>query len=148
MKLPIYELRSSENFTTFEFTSTGPKGEIPKLIQFSATNYRDVFNLAFGDKNPETGGLDDIVISNNGDSEKILATVVRCVYAFTQNNPEAWIYASGSTKSRTRLYRMGIAKFFEEAKKDFEIYGQINDEWESFRSNVDYEAFLVKLRNA
>lgn len=148
MKLPIYELRSSENFTTFEFTSIGPKGEIPKLIQFSTTNYRDVFNLAFGDKNPETGNLDDMVISNNGDSEKVLATVVRCVYAFTHKNPESWIYASGSTKSRTRLYRMGIAKFFEEANNDFEIYGQINDEWESFRSNVDYEAFLVKLRNA
>ena len=137
MNLPRYELRSSDNFTTFEFISEGPKGEIPKLIQFTSTNYKDVFNLAFGDKNTKTGDIDDVVISNNGDSEKILVTVVRCIYAFTQKNNEAWIYASGSTKSRTRLYRMGVSKFLEDAKKDFEIYGQINDQWEVFRTNVD-----------
>ena len=144
MKLPAYELKSSDNFTTFGFVSIGIKGDIPKLIQFSTTNYKDVFNLAFGDKDTKTGNFDDTIITNNGDSEKVLATVVRCVYAFTHKNPEAWIYASGSTKARTRLYRMGLNRFLDEARKDFEVYGQINDQWEKFSNNVDYEAFFVK----
>ncbi len=147
MKRPTYELKSSDNFSTFEFISEGPKGKIPKLIQFSTTNYKGVFNLAFGDKNEETGYLDNTAISNNGGSEKVLITVVRGVYAFTAKNPEVWVYACGSTKSRTRLYRMGISKFWEEASEDFEIYGQLNDEWENFRNNIDYDAFLVKRRN-
>jgi hypothetical protein len=61
--------------------------------------------------------------------------------------PEAWVYATGSTKSRTRLYRMGITKMLEDAVKDFEIYGQLDDQWENFRNNVDYQAFLVKRKN-
>jgi len=147
MNLPRYELKASDNFTTFEFISEGPKGRIPKLIQFSATNYKDVFNLAFGDKDLETDGINDTAISNNGDSEKILITVVRCIYAFTDKKPEAWVYVTGSTKSRTRLYRMGIGKLMEDAVKDFEVYGQLNDQWENFRKTVDYEAFLVKRKN-
>ena len=69
---------------------------------------KDLFNIGFGDKNLETGDIDDKVVSNNGDSDKVLATVV--VYTFTDLNPETLIYATGSTKARTRLYRMGISK--------------------------------------
>ena len=99
MKLKRYELKAGESFSTFEFTSEGQKGKIPKLIQFSPTNLKDLFNLAFGDKDLETGEIDDLKISNNGDSEKILATVVASVYAFTDKNPDVWIYATGSTNT-------------------------------------------------
>ena len=93
MKLERYELKADENLTTFEFISEGPKGKIPKLIQFSPTNLKDLYNLAFGDKDLKTGEIDDLTISNNADSEKILATVVASVYAFTDKNPDVWIYA-------------------------------------------------------
>ncbi|MEO8884516.1 MAG: hypothetical protein ABI367_00535 [Mucilaginibacter sp.] len=144
MKLDHYQLKSGKKLTTFEFISDGPKGRIPKLVQLTPTNYKDLYNLAFGDKNPETGQIDDVAISNNGDSEKVLATVVATVYAFTYQYPDAFVYATGSTKARTRLYRMGISKYFEDAKKDFLIYGQIHDEWEPFIIGTDYEAFVVK----
>jgi hypothetical protein len=94
MKLDRYELKAGENLTTFEFISEGPKGKIPKFIQFSPTNLKGLYNLAFGDKDLKTGEIDDLSISNNGDSEKVLATVVASVYAFTEKNPEAWIYAT------------------------------------------------------
>ena len=122
MKLDRYELRAGSKLTTFEFTSEGPQGRILKKIQFTPTNYKDLYNLGFGDNNTETGQIDDIVISNNGDSERVLATVVGTVYAFTDKYPDVWVYATGSTKARTRLYRMGISKYFEEAKNDFMIY--------------------------
>ena len=89
MKLERYELKAGENLTTFEFVSEGPKGNIPKLIQFSPTNLKDLYNLAFGDKDLNSGEIDDLTISNNADSEKILATVVAAVYAFTDKNPDA-----------------------------------------------------------
>ena len=144
MNLPKYPLASSDNLSVFEFTSVGKKGRISKLVQYSETNLKDVYNLAFGDKNPSTGKIDDTVISNNGDSESVLATIVETVYAFTNQNPEALIYATGSTKARTRLYRMGISKYLSEAKIDFEIYGQIDGKWQTFKKGVDYEGFLVK----
>lgn len=144
MKLPKYPLASSDKLMTFEFISEGQKGLIYKLVRFQPTNLKDVYNLAFGDKDPTTGDIDDAVISNNGDSEKVLATVVATVYAFTDKYPNAWIYSTGSTKSRTRLYRMGIAKFLSEVKEDFEVLGERNDDWEAFRKNVEYEGFLVR----
>lgn len=49
-----------------------------------------------------------------------------------------------STKSRTRLYRMGITKYFKEVKSDFQIFGEVNKAWEDFEKEVDYESFLVK----
>jgi len=108
---------------------------------------KDIYNLAFGDKNPITGEIDDTVISNNEDSEKVLATVVSTVYAFTEKYPDTWIYATGSTKSRTRLYRMGITRFLSDVYEDFEVLGERNGNWESFQKDVEYESFLVRRKN-
>lgn len=99
MRLPKYPLASSDQLTTFKFISEGQKGLIHKIVQYQPTNLKNVYNLAFGDKDHTTGEIDDTIISNNGDSEKVLATVVASVYAFTDKYPEAWIYATGSTKA-------------------------------------------------
>mgnify|MGYP001173730367 CR=1 FL=1 len=128
----------------FEFTSEGPKGQIPKLIKFSETALKGFFNLAFGDKNLESGDVDDTVVSNNGDSDQVLATVVSAVFAFTDEQKDAWVYATGSSKSRTRLYRMGISKYFEDVKEDFLVFGLRNGEWENFTKEIEYTAFLVR----
>jgi len=124
--------------------SEGPKGQIPKLIKFSETTLKGFYNLAFGDKNNETGDIDDAVVSNNGDSEQVLATVVSAVYAFTSVENDVWVYATGSTKSRTRLYRMGITKYIDEVKQDFLVFGLRNGEWENFEPAVEYTAFVVR----
>lgn len=143
MKLPKYPLASSDKFLTFEFISEGKK-LIYKLVRYQPTNLKGVYNLAFGDKDLSTGDIDDTIISNNGDSEKVLATVTATVYAFTDKYPDAWIYATGSTKTRTRLYRMGITKFFSEVTVDFEVLGERNGDWEAFKKDVDYDGFLVR----
>ncbi|MFH1004944.1 MAG: hypothetical protein V1781_05560 [Bacteroidota bacterium] len=144
MKLPKYPLASDDDLTTFDFISVGPKGLIHKLVQFTPTNLKELHILAFGDKDFMTGEIDDLIISNNGDSEKVLATVVATIYAFTDKHQNTWIYATGSTKARTRLYRMGIAKYLSEVTKDFEILGERNDDWDTFKKNVDYDGFLIK----
>jgi hypothetical protein len=59
------------------------------------------------------------------------------------NNPES----TGSTKSRTRLYRMGRTKYLSEAKSDFVVYGLRGETWEEFKKEVDYESFLVRRKN-
>src|SRR5438034_4229231 len=142
MKLPRYQLKSEDSLMIFEFISEGPRGKILKLIKFSETNLKDLFNLGFGDKDTNTSEINDLAISNNGDSEKILATVVSAVYAFTDKYPNSQIYATGSTRARTRLYRMGISKYLVEIRRDFDVYGLLNGEWEIFQREADYDAFL------
>ena len=128
----------------FEFISTGPKGQVKKIIEFSETNVKDVYNLAFGDFDEQTERISDRVVTNNGDSLKVLATVASSVYAFTTERPEAWVFATGSTAVRTRLYRMGLTNNLSEISQDFHVYGLQEDQWEEFLLGEDYEAFLVK----
>ena len=128
----------------FEFISEGPKGRIPKIIEFTETNLSGFYNLAFGDKDKRTGKLNDKVITKNNDAEQVLATVVAAVYAFTDKYPDAWVYATGSTVARTRLYQMGINKYMEDTKKEFHIFGELNENWYEFEKNINYEGFVVK----
>jgi hypothetical protein len=147
MKLDKYELKSGEQLEVFEFVSVGPKGRIIKIIQYTPTNYKDLYNLGFGDKNAETHELDDSVISNNGDGEKVLATVVASLYAFTDKHPEIMVYATGSTESRTRLYRMGITRYIREVERDFEIFGELENSWQEFKKDIEYKGFLVRRKS-
>src|SRR4051794_25290611 len=105
MNLDRYELKARHNLTTFEFVSEGRKGRIIKVIQFQPIGLPNLYNLAFGDKNSGNGDLNDMIVTNNGDSEKVLATVVAAAYAFTDKHPDVWVYATGSTGARTRLYQ-------------------------------------------
>ncbi len=147
MKYPKYDYVAESQLMHFEFTSIGPKGEIKKIVEYSETSLTNVFNLAFGDYDENVGGINDKIVTNNGDSEKVLATVASTVYAFTGRYPDSWIYATGSTGVRTRLYRMGLTNNLTEIAEDFYVYGLKNEQWEEFVSGEDYEAFLVTRKN-
>lgn len=136
-------MKGDKSLMVFQFVSEGPKGKIPKLIKYSETNFKGMYNLGFGDMDA-MGEIDDMAISDNGDSDMVLATVISTVYAFSDRYPDYWIYATGSTKSRTRLYRIGISKYMDEISMDFDIYGLRGDNWGPFKKNIDYEAFLVQ----
>lgn len=144
MKSPKYHLKAESKFTRFEFISEGNKGTIRKLIEFQATSEAEFYNLAFGDKDPLTGDLNDLAVSNNGDTEKVLVTVVAALYVFFDNYPTAFVYATGSTKARTRLYRMGINKFYQEMQNDFYLYGQVGDHFPEFELGKEYDGFLAQ----
>ena len=146
MHVDKYQLRSEEELSRFEFISEGPNGAVRKLIEFQQTLDLDVYNLAFGDKHAGTASMDDLAVTNNGDTEKILATVVAAVYTFLERRPSAFVYAEGSTKARTRLYRMGINRFYEEMRRDFYLYGRIGEDFVDFEPDTDYEGFLAQRR--
>jgi hypothetical protein len=134
----------SETFLSYEFESEGPKGIVRKMVQYTKIEVENVYNLAFGDYDPLTKEIDDLSITNNGDSEKVLATVASTIYSFTEAYPQAWIVAKGSTPIRTRLYRMAISNNLDEICTDFVIFGYTSHgEWESFQLGIHYEAFLL-----
>jgi hypothetical protein len=91
-----------------------------------------------------TGEVDDTVVSNNNDSQKILATIANTVFQFSEHYPDSWIYVKGSSLGRTRLYRMAIAIYFDELSEIFNFYGLIGTDWYNFEKNVLYDAFLIK----
>ena len=143
MKFPKYTYSAEDQLLFYEFTSVGPNGNVKKIVEYTATSIENVYNLAFGDFDEALDGINDRSVTNNGDSQKVLATVASTVYAFTGKYPDAWIHATGSTAVRTRLYRMGITNNIAEITEDFNVYGLIGDEWEEFIIGEDYEAFLI-----
>jgi hypothetical protein len=146
MNLDRYEFSVGRNFLDFEFCSEGPKGKIIKVIRFTPQNANGItyFSLGFGDVNEEANRIDDQSISKNQDRTKILATVAYAVLEFTSYFTDVMIHAKGSTPARTRLYQMGISANLDEVQSVLHVYGFINGEWQPFKKNINYEAFLVK----
>jgi hypothetical protein len=143
MKNPIYDIDVAEDGTQFEFVSEGKNGKFIKKVVIAETNYHNLYNLSLTDFNAKTNYFDDLSVSNNGDTLKILATVAQCVVYFFENYPDPRIYATGSTLSRNRLYRMGISNHYELIAIDYLIFGQSNNSWEHFQKNTNYDAFLI-----
>lgn len=145
MKNPKYPYKSEQKFKHFEFISEGPKGLIRKMVEYTETGNENVYNLGFGDYDEKTGNINDKIVTNNGDSLKVLSTVVSTLYAFTAKYPNAKVFATGTSESRTRLYRMGISNNLEELKQDFLVYGlKLDETFEEFIVGEDYLGFLVK----
>jgi hypothetical protein len=143
MNLPKYQVSADDERFLYEFFSEGPKGRIKKTVIYSEIE-DGLFNLAFGDWNEDLNKLDDSIRSNNGDRDKILATVASTAIDFTDRFPQAEIFTEGSSPARTRLYQMGISNNLAEISEDFEIQGYIDHEWQPFRKGINYEAFLIQ----
>jgi len=86
-------------------------------------------------------------VTNNNDREKILATVGVTLHYFFSKKPHTMVYAKGNTRARTRLYQMGISMLLEEYIPNFDIYGELEGDFERFRKDKNYDAFLVLLKN-
>jgi len=97
-----YEIRIEFDAKMYKFISEGPKGNIEKIVYYTETSRANIYNLSFGDYNELIDDIDDQIVSNNGDSQKVLATVAKSLYVFTDRYPDALIIATGSTFARTR----------------------------------------------
>ena len=84
MHLERYEYEINEMFLDYTFESIGPNGTIKKLISFVPQNINGAtfFNLGFGDMD-EHGRINDLSVSDNKDTKKLLATVATVVLEFT-----------------------------------------------------------------
>ena len=114
------------------------------MVLYSETEFEDIFNLAFVDYNEHNGDLNDVSVSDNGDTQKILATVAATFLIFMKNHSKAWVVAEGSTKARTRLYRIGISQNLRAISTEFVIFGYHSlTGWEQFVPNKEYQRFMI-----
>ena len=146
-KYEVYDFPEvSSNVLIYEFTSFGPQGIIKKIVEFEETADRNIYNLAFGNLK-EDGTIDDLITSNNDDRNKVITTVAYIVIKFTECRPDCYILFTGSTKARTRLYRIAITLNYQDLSKTLNIWG-LHEEvgWEPFNSNSPYTSFLIKYK--
>lgn len=142
MTLDKYPILFDRDQTTYGFDSDGPKGLIPKLVSFTAIGM-NIYNLSFGDVSEETGEMDDVVRSNNGDRNKVLATIAMTIFDFMSRHPGAHIFIEGNTPARTRLYQMAISYGYFDIAPIFGIRGYSNGKWGEFEVGGCYTAFVL-----
>lgn len=145
MNIKGYSYFATSDYKDYSFYSNGPKGRIKKLVVYEKINDEPlVFNLAFGDEDPETGVMLDRLKSSNNDRDAILATVARTIGDFSDHYGKPMIHIVGSSNVRTRLYQISISKIHDEICTEYLIQGYREGAWEYFQKNVNYEAFVVQ----
>lgn len=151
MKNEVYgDLKKSPAVIEYTFRSVGSNGVIPIGVRFTESDDPRIFDLVFG-LILNNGILNDFIKLNNGDRDKILATVIEAIVRFTSEYPKKVILFSGSTPARTRLYRMIISLNLDKLSKEFEIFGEIDhsdNRWENFEKDRPYVGFIIKRKTS
>ncbi len=137
-----YAVKAKSDHLTYEFVSIGPKGHITKLVVYQHL-FDNLYNLAFGDQTDKSEGLDDLIVSENGDTEKILSTVASTLFDFFDHHDGTIVFAQGSTHSRNRLYRRYLTHFLDLISENFILLGELGGEIERFQKGKDYTSFYI-----
>ncbi|MES2331530.1 MAG: hypothetical protein V4539_18135 [Bacteroidota bacterium] len=119
------------------------------MVQFKSTTYKNVVNLGFGDQLPD-GRIDDKSVSNNGDTNKVIATVIQIAHDFTTQFPHLKIAFTGSTPGRNRMYNRVLKMYYKEFSKEFVITAFVEKRETMFEVDFDpdfsgnYLVFFVR----
>lgn len=143
MNAPKYDYKSDNDNLVYIFFSVGKK-IITKIVVYEPID-ANTYNLAFGDYDLVNQTIDDKSISNNGDTVKVLATVIQTIRDFFQVYPSIGLQIQGSTSTRTKLYQKIIRDNLAEIETEFKIFalreGEIMIETPNF--TLEYERFYI-----
>jgi hypothetical protein len=107
MRLEKYELEVDPTRTVFDFVSEGPKGRILKRVYYvkmKVEGFKNLYNIALGDKLEGSDEIDDLIVTNNQDREKVLATVAATVIIFTKRRPRRHKFTSKEVRGQEHAF--------------------------------------------
>lgn len=143
MHISPYKVLHTKLSQHYLFVSKGPQGSIMKKVQFEEID-DGIFNIEFGDLHPDDDRIVHSSRTNNGDAEKVLATVAFITLHFLEQKPRAILYSKGETPSKTRLYQLLILKHWNDIQSMVRVIGFIDNKWEPFERGKNYTAFAVR----
>ena len=143
--------KEEEDTLLFVFISVGRR-KVRKVIGFTPLDQNlGIYNWGFGDEDldPVTKEIfiDDSVITNNGDTNKVFYTVVSTLRIFLRIHPEATVRIMGRTKRLTRFYSNVIARKWNEIEAMYEINGLFGHVKEPFSVDREYDCLMVVLKS-
>lgn len=165
---PTYEIASLQSDSDhYRYGFLTPSGNY-KIVEHSfveTRSERKVFNLGFGDYNPEKGELVDDEVFNNGDARLILNTVLSTVPLFFLTNLDDALIVQGSDSTdefrekcrntcrkrckeickkqhqRIRIYCNYLDKNFENLIKEYIFFGLPVTNGSDFEQYVPYKPY-------
>ena len=142
-----YEYKSVNRKTVYVFVSEGQNKRVPKMVTFSPLGNK-LWNLGFGDWQSD-GSIDDSVISNNHDLIKVISTVAKIRYEFSEKYPLRTLQIKPVDEKRKRLYNHVFRRNYNIINANFEITG-INSLngiiKEQYSPEKTYNSFELKRR--
>ncbi|MCF2520551.1 DUF6934 family protein [Dyadobacter sp. CY351] len=146
MKHNYYPYLASEDYLSFTFSSISQKHIVRKKAEFLLIS-EDVCNFAFGDLT-ENNEIDDRAVTDNKDTNMVLATVIRILLEFLDTHKNKAVYFQGSTPSRTRMYQIILRKEKPNWETSLIVYGIFDGEIMPYETDFKFDAFIVKQKDA
>ncbi len=125
----------------YYFQSEGEQGKIIKIVTFSRLKNR-YWNLGFGDL--QGNKINGTVVSNNHDIVKLISTVAKIAYEFSDKFPRRGIKVNPIDEKRKRLYNHVFCRNYDAISVNFHIIGVRNAVSEKYSLGRDYDKFRLK----
>ena len=139
-----YDFLTSPDNVAYFFISEGEQGKIPKMIFIESFGEgSDTYNLGFGDLRRD-GKIDDSIVSNNHDIVKIIGTIAKVVYQYSNIYPLRRIRIEPVDEKRKRLYNHVFRRNYEDINAIFDITGIANNNKETYSPDKNYDIFELK----
>lgn len=127
--------------TQYIFKSIGEK-DVLKIVQISPLDEKDIWNLGFGDLGDD-GFVDDSVVTNNHDAQKVLRTVAKIAIDFLEKYPDHTLEIRPVDTKRKRLYNGIFQRYFTELAPMFKIIGIFGNKKETYTTLKIYDKFRI-----
>jgi hypothetical protein len=104
---PYVHLQALRDFSAFQFTSAGLAGPVTRQVRFTGQKDAGIYNLDLRDL-PVTQKDDPGRVTDQGDMNTVLATLVQIIEIYTERYPRRSIRLKGDTEEKAHLYRMTL----------------------------------------
>jgi hypothetical protein len=140
---PYTDLMAVPDLSIFRFISEGVPAHITKEIRFAELPDSGMYSIHMGDIK-QNGDFDPFAISNNGDRNRVLATVFRAIEMYTEKYPARSILIGSLTKQRARLFRIAIGANMKILSRVFTILEVHEGRFSPFKPNTDSTIFHLR----
>lgn len=142
LKHNYYPFRATEDYLSFTFESVSEQRVVRKKAEFTVMS-ENVYNFGFGDVTDE-GEIDDLAVTDNKDTYMVFATLIQILLDFFKTHNNKFVYFTGSTQSRTRMYQIVLSKEKANWKDILIVYGMSDGEAVPFETDCKFDAFMIK----
>ncbi len=103
------------------FVSVGKRNVIKSVKLTLIDEELKIYNLSLMDLDVDSGWLSDEVVTNKGDTLKVLKTLAYCMKISLEIQSDVSIYFTGNSPARNRLYKMYMNNYRSLWEASFEV---------------------------
>jgi hypothetical protein len=142
---PYMHLQAFRDFSAFQFMSIGTAGPVIRQVRFTGQNDAGIYNLDLRDL-PVTKKDDPGRVTDQGDMNTVLATLVQIIEIYTERYPRRTIRLKGDTREKAHLYRVALERHLKILCPWFIIEMEEHISESDGNRTIDSIAFLLKRR--